>query len=358
MKDQLLEKLLARVLNWEAADVAQRGGEYQAMARLKFDEYGGYRAGEGFLENLTAWLGQMSKEDRQRAAEFVRDQLVFISAAELDHLIETAYPDVIRPTLLRTAAERVGCAPWELARIKASDEFKKLHRQTLILGLGDGAHIDRLRRTSEFSNEQFYLAPEMAESPAERRRDDLREALDNEDALFEHVVLVDDFSASGTTAMRQEDDGSFTGRLVKAKEQLDRLKDVAIVAEPDVSVLLYCASETARSHIDRLLSEAGWPWQLKVIQVLPSSQRVEDPALLDMCEKYFDERLLDELGAHINVASGNIRHGFGDGRLPIVLSHNTPNNSISLLWADTRHLLGGSQRGLFPRRHRHSAKRP
>ncbi|WP_420443876.1 phosphoribosyltransferase-like protein [Candidatus Poriferisodalis sp.] len=357
MKDQLLEKLLARVLNWEAADVANRGGEYQAMARLKFDEYGGYRAGEGFLENLTGWLGQMSTEDRQRAAEFVRDEMVFISTAELDHLIETAYPDVIRPTLLRTAAARLGCQPWELARIKASDEFMKLHRQTLILGLGDGAHIDQLRRTSEFSNEQFYIAPEMAESSAERMRDDLRKALDDEAALFEHVVLVDDFSASGVTMMRPKDGGSFTGRLVKAKEQLDRLTDVAVVAEPNVSVLLYCASETALDHINQLLGQVGWSWQLKAIQVLPSSLRVEDSVLLEMCEKYFDNRLLDQLGAHIDVAGDDIRHGFGGGRLPVVLSHNAPNNSISLLWADTRHL-GGSQRGLFPRRHRHNAERP
>ncbi|MCY4517358.1 MAG: hypothetical protein OXB99_08985 [Acidimicrobiaceae bacterium] len=357
MKDQLLEKLLARVLNWEATDVAQRGGEYQAMAGLKYDEYGGYRAGEGFLENLTGWLGQMSTEDRQRAAEFVRDKLVFISTAELDHLIETAYPDVIRPALLRTAAVRLGCEPWELARIKASDEFTKLHRQTLILGLGDGAHIDQLRRTSEFSNEQFYIAPEMAESSAERMRDDLRRALDDEAALFEHVVLVDDFSASGVTMMRPRDDGSITGRLVKAKEQLDRLTDVAVVAEPNISVLLYCASEMALEHIQELLDQVEWSWHIEAIQVLPRSLRVEDSDLLEMCKKYFDDRLLDQLGAHVEVADGDIRYGFGGGKLPVVLSHNTPNNSISLLWADSRHL-GGSQRGLFPRRHRHNAERP
>lgn len=357
MKDQLLEKLLARVLNWEAADVANRGGEYQTMARLKFDEYGGYRAGEGFLENLTAWLGQMSTEDRQRAAEFVRDEMVFISTAELGHLIETAYPDVIRPTLLRTAAERLGCQPWELATIEASDEFRNLHRQTLILGLGDGAHIDQLRRTSEFSNEQFYLAPEMAESSAERMRDDLRKALDDEAALFEHVVLVDDFSASGVTMIRPNDDGSFTGRLVKAKEQLDRLAGVAVIDEPNVSVLLYCASESALAHISQLLGQVGWLWQLEAIQVLSSSLRVEDSVLLEMCEKYFDDRLRGQLGVHIEVADGDIRHGFGGGRLPVVLSHNTPNNSISLLWADTRDM-GGTQRGLFPRRHRHNAERP
>src|SRR5947199_10188160 len=29
-----------------------------------------------------------------------------------------------------------------------------------------------------------------------------------------------------------------------------------------------------------------------------------------------------------------LRYGFAGGGLPLVLSHNTPNNSIGLLWAD------------------------
>ena len=44
-----------------------------------------------------------------------------------------------------------------------------------------------------------------------------------------------------------------------------------------------------------------------------------------------------------------MRLGFADGRLPLVLSHNTPNNSIYLIWAEDGHKV----LGLFPRVSRH-----
>ena len=48
-----------------------------------------------------------------------------------------------------------------------------------------------------------------------------------------------------------------------------------------------------------------------------------------------------------------------DAALPVVLHHNTPNNSISLLWADTTDREDGSKRhALFPRYERHHADRP
>ena len=44
----------------------------------------------------------------------------------------------------------------------------------------------------------------------------------------------------------------------------------------------------------------------------------------------------------------DLRYGFNGNGLPLVLSHNTPNNSIGLLWAE-----GTIMRPLFPRVSRH-----
>jgi hypothetical protein len=56
---------------------------------------------------------------------------------------------------------------------------------------------------------------------------------------------------------------------------------------------------------------------------------------------------------------GDATLGFRDSRLPLVLSHNTPNNSIALLWADTSERPGSKHRyALFTRYERHSADRP
>ena len=369
MKDELVERVLAHLLNWEPFEVTRSGLQYQAMAALKYDEYEGYSPGQGFLENFTGWLAQMIPEDRQRAAEFVLKELVFVSRAELDHIVETVYPDIIRPELLREASTRipqlgggVTDARWNIKQLALSEEFNSLHRRVLILGLGDGSRIAQLRRTSEFSHEQFYIAPELADASVTRMRDKLRTAVDDNEALFEYVILVDDFAGSGVTSIRcnETDAGDvWAGRLERTREHLESLASEAIVPNPQVMVILYIASTQAKRHIEDSLRKRGLAWTLRVVQELPGTIRVHDPQLLRMCQDYYDEAIERILGEHVKVADGDILYGFGDGRLPLVLSHNTPNNSISLLWMDTIDMEGSAkQKALFPRRHRHNAERP
>ena len=48
-----------------------------------------------------------------------------------------------------------------------------------------------------------------------------------------------------------------------------------------------------------------------------------------------------------------MRYGYANCALPLVLEHNTPNNSIPILWAETQGKLGHPMRPLFRRRDRH-----
>jgi hypothetical protein len=68
-------------------------------------------------------------------------------------------------------------------------------------------------------------------------------------------------------------------------------------------------------------------------------------ALLDK-EKYFDSRANDK---HMKVGGTDGRLGFADCALPVVLSHNTPNNAVYLLWGPEQYKYSG----LFPRVVRH-----
>jgi hypothetical protein len=90
---------------------------------------------------------------------------------------------------------------------------------------------------------------------------------------------------------------------------------------------------------------------LRVVHPLPTAIRViggDDDAFLALAgdARYFDAIADDE---HGDVGGASKRYGFADCRLPVVLSHNTPNNSLYLLWAEAEH----SVRGLFPRVSRH-----
>lgn len=77
-----------------------------------------------------------------------------------------------------------------------------------------------------------------------------------------------------------------------------------------------------------------------------------------LTQKYYDPVLRT---SHTDV--GGVEHlglGYGGCALPLVLDHNTPNNSVALLWAETE---GGARDGgvqapamrpLFRRRQRHA----
>jgi hypothetical protein len=364
MKDELAEDLLRTVMRWEGEQLAEFTTKLQSLATLKYDSYELYRPGVKFVESLASWLDQFeSLAERRAAVEFVLERLVFISRAELDHLIEVAYRDIVRQILIRKTAAALSIRPYAVTQIVGSSKFAELRRKLLIIGLSDGARLDRLRRASpDLSHEQFYPSPSMGERLIENMAEKLERALAKHDldgpAQFEHVLLVDDFSGSGFTQLRS-DDGAFDGKLWNAQSELEKLRDASVLsATASVSVLLYVATERAINSIGCNLKASGLSWPLDVVQILPKSLTVDKPEIVALCERYYDDTMNDE---HKGKATtkGRVPLGFWDVALPLVLHHNTPNDSICLLWADTSEVPNSAQRhALFPRYERHHSSRP
>lgn len=362
MKDDLAERVLANVMAWEGPQLAQFAPMLQALAHHKYDEYEGYRPGVKFLESLGLWLAQMEPDERASAVDFVLSQLVFVSRGELDHAIETVYPDIIKPLLLERTSKESAIAPHRIRLLTSSALFRELQRKTLILGLSDGARLDRLRRFSpELSHEQFYLVPELAVGSAKGMAQKLEEALQKLNlegpALFRQLLLVDDFTGSGATLLRQNDDRSWTGKLWKAHNEIERLKGEVIANDAQVCVITYVASQIAQENLAHRLKQANLDWRLLTVQRLSNELRVLNGPMVELCRKYFDPVLIDE---HLRVGGERPDLGFAGVALPLVLYHNTPNDSISLLWADSSDRSDSLLRrhALFPRRERHQSQRP
>lgn len=359
MRTELAEQLLGSIMGWDAGQLVEHGNALQILARCKYDEYGMFRPGERFLESLARWLLQLeTPEERRTAVEFVLKRLVFVSGAELDHLIELVYRDVIRPLVRQHVATATGLPPHRVKALTAHPLFRTFQRQLLVLGMSDGARLDRLRRASpELSHEQFNLVSTPPADEVESMRKKLRKALaefrPEADDQFQHVVLVDDFTGSGFTLIREEA-GLFDGKLIKVKKRLDEWREKGLIAaNAGVSIIMYIASESAERWVRDHIAQAGLGWSLTIVQSIPDSCRVTDPAMEALAKKYSDPVLNDE-------HKGDATLGYRDSRLPLVLSHNTPNNSIALLWADTterRDSLSPRQ-ALFARYERHSADRP
>lgn len=370
MKALLAERLLAQVTGisglQQLTDVTAR---LRTLADVKYDDYGGYSPGVKFIESLAVWLEGFEHADRAEALEFVLSRLTYISAAELDHLVSTVYQDMLRPHLLDVAAAELGAAPWELARVAGSSNFEHLQRRMLVLGMSDGARLDRLRRASPLSTEQFHLASALDPDKERDMTQKLGEALESlgfeGDPTFSTVVLVDDFSGSGTTMLRRTD-GVWKGKLPKIRAHVEDLKERKVVA-PDatVLVLLYLLTAQARQQLTERMHQAGFHApEYRLISAhtfgdeFPLSAP-SDTGFWNLCERYFREAWANE---HSTVA-GDLAHGFGGSALPLVIHHNTPNNSPPVLWKDETadhqdELRDDGWIGLFPRHERHHPGRP
>lgn len=366
MRDELAETLLTKVMNWSDAEKAAQRAFLQDLARYKYDEYQQYAPGRRFIESLALWLRQFQTEaERRTAYDFVRKRLIFISIAEMRSLVDLSFATAIRPLLIASAASRAALDPLRVKQVAGAPQYRTVLRQTLFLGLSDGARTDVFRRANpEISNEQIWHAYDFSDDKAKsmggKLLKDLRVQLGHEpakdEACFHTICLLDDFTGSGTTYIREEN-GNWEGKIPRIIERLTAsgaLNDIVAKSNLEVVVCIYVASDQAVRHITEAL--AAFPFatgrlQLRVIYPLPPETPLDDAkdaGILALAnnDRYFDKSADDE---HTEVAGKSSRLGFAECRLPVILSHNTPNNSVFLLRGEYVHTFTG----LFPRISRH-----
>jgi hypothetical protein len=365
-------RLIANIMGWDDDGIAT--AEYnwlRLIASVKYDGYSDFRAGSRFIENLATWLKQFDPADRQTAYDFVKHRLVYISGAEMQRAIEAFFPETVTPCLRRLAAEQAGVpthAVW--GSRDGADAFDQLLRRSLFIGLSDGSRIDILRRANSGRITQEQVVP-MMNIGLEKWQDLAKKIRERnlQDTHFEHVYLIDDFTASGTTFIRFKE-GKWKGKLQKFNDMICQARkqapDFPIVENYALHVHHYVSTAQARTALLERTEQANREWgersygSIDITQgmLLPASLKLEsgrDNAMIALCRKYYDHALFLRLAEHAGEADQkDIIMGYADCALPLVLEHNTPNNSIPLLWAETtggEH--GPAMRPLFRRRDRH-----
>jgi len=358
MKDELANELLSKVLGWSETEGvtnlqdSQVLIELQHLARYKYDDYLRFSPGSKFIESLATWLNQFERgEEREDALEFVKRRLIFVSEREIHHLAEILHPEYAKPRIRQHVANELGLAEYQISAIESSPIFKQRSRETLYLGLSDGARIDIFRRsTKEVDHEQVYPTYEVAQTRLKKMKEKLEEHLpefSNEDLRFRFVFLIDDFSDSGTS-LKSKING-FATILNNDKQE------VFNGPETKVYVCIYIASRQALDYVkDMLRNMKDTPWgevpEVFAIQILEEDLRFDskrEPGFDTLLNRYYDPSIMNE---HLKVGGDSAMYGFADCRLQIMLPHNTPNNSISLLWAPE------PMTALFPRLERHAGQ--
>lgn len=359
MKGDLATALLSSVMSWNEEQLATERIFIEMMAELKYDEYQQYSQGMRYVESLSQWLDKFEVNDREILYTYLKNNLIFISSIEMRQLIDISFHSQIKPLLLKDAEKLCKNSNFNSIEERKTT-YKYCRRSTLFLGLSDGAHIDIFRRDHPFlSNEQVHVHYDYSLRKHSdiliRLKDDLEKydlSLADNKSTFRNIVLLDDFSASGISFIRTED-GKWKGKIPRFFDQLNQYE--FDFKNTNIYIVIYAATKNAleniRSSMEKYKSESGWNMGLSVsaIQLIESN---------DLCNIDL-ERILEKYYTNYNMQvietehykKGRMTHpylGFNECSLPLVIFHNSPNNSLPIIWYDEVPF-----KGLFPRVSRH-----
>jgi len=361
----------------EIPDLVSSLRTLEVLAEYKYDEYQQFAPGHRFMESLVLWLSRIPPAQRVAALKLVRERLIFFSRADIFHFTKMAFPFKIRPMLLEWEARRHNIPMHRWVHFSRSASFELAVRRTLFLGLSDGAHLDDFRRQGGLHNDQVHASYHLPEARAAEMVNKLGEHIEKRRGTiegepygvsltptFNRIVLVDDFTASGTSYIRKKDGGGWSGKIHTFLETLDAV-EVPLVdwRELKSALLFYVATDRAKDHIGENLAQLNQERAQKGLATFEPEFQVVQPLSDDIAltpENAGDLRALidgyDVEGTYdTSMSKGgppdHQRWGFARCGLPVVLYHNSPNNSVAPLWMyrDRKYKMPG----LFPRIRRH-----
>lgn len=230
----------------------------------------------------------------------------------MQRVIEVFIPEMVTPHLRKAAAAEVGICPWEVwGNPNGVADFNRLLRRSLFVGLSDGSHIDILRRANSPRLVQDQFVPML--DIGDEKWPDLGKELSSslgQDARFDNVYLIDDFTASGTTFIRQVDGKwkrklkKFNDLVVKARESLQ--ERFPISDSYALHIHHYVSAEQARAALEERVGYAKANLDNRSFEEvtiteglrLPTSLKMiggADAAMLDLCERYYNDHLYQRL---------------------------------------------------------------
>ena len=349
MKPELAKQLLKNIIESVVAnedEAEEIFTKLQFLSEYKYDHYEMFSPGRHFFEYFYRWIKQFDQEDRRSALNLVLSNLIFISRREFEMFSKVLYYETVRRIQFDVAAEVEKIHRYKVNKIAESEALKNVERCSLYIGMSDGARIDYFRRQHKnIGNEQVLASYHVDMAKCNDMIKNLEKDC-GEGARFKLVFLIDDFCASGSTLIRLDDKNNIKGTLsqlesksfpqiktINGKETLvdPTLLETLLSEDCQIYLCPLLATERAIEHIISLTPNLKSLLNKIVIQPtakLDSSQVVNprhDTELTRLCEKYYQKRMEDE-------HTGPVTFGYKDCGLTIVLHHNTPNNSLYLLW--------------------------
>lgn len=147
-------------------------------------------------------------------------------------------------------------------------------------------------------------------------------------------------------------------RILKKIKDFQSRENSPISNNVEIIVVLYIATQMAIETLEERINKykkPSWPKIcIRAVQIIKNDYKVselKDSLIEKLLIDYYNKDIMDE---HLAKGNKNVIHGYSNCSLPLVLYHNTPNNSIYLLWAYKQNMK--RPRALFKRVSRHKGE--
>lgn len=293
LRDELLSKLktLSNIA-WE-----ERASEPQINA---------------WLDNFTGLYG--SVDDERLHALYLLSHFLYFGNRQVRELLKVLYRDLYRRPIIQEVRRRnANTRDWKLIE----SEFQKALGNTLFLGCGNpsesGCHLlYYFRQENMLSKDRFVHSHQVFRRGGAHGKTVLR------DANIEHYVFIDDFCGSG----HQGED--YSRELV---EEIKCLKPSA-----RASYYMMFATTAGIEHLknNTLFDDIRSIFELDVsFKCFANESRFFNPPTAGI-DQAFAEKVCSGYGARVCSAAPV---GYGRCELLIGFHHNTPDNTLPVIWA-------------------------
>ena len=275
--------------------------------------------------DVQAWLGNFDgrsglDQDVERLhALFLLSQFLFIGSIETRVLLQAVYRDLFLIPLIQEVRTALG-GTRDLHAVEA--DVDAALRKTRFLGVGNlsesGAHLlYYFRQENELSKSVFLDSAAMFTTT--RQSDGtMQRALANPEV--DRYVFVDDVCGSGETAMICSDD--ILAELVALKPE---------------AKLYYLAMFASADGIELVRTKTCFGDNSRAVFELDESYKClsEKPRIMRAAPAHIDKEVLQRVAlAYGRLLWPDHPGGFNDNQLLLGFHHNTPDNTLPIIWQE------------------------
>lgn len=281
--------------------------------------------------SIEKWLNNFCSPKEKTHALFLLSQFMYFGSFQMRELLKSLYRDLYKYPVVKKIRELNGDTMDAKFII---NEFNLAQKQTRFLGIGNpsesGTHLLYFfRQENKLPKDLFINTHEIFVEDSTGKK-----SLKNEN--IKHYVFIDDFCGSGSQATNYSED------LIDDIKKLD--------SAIETSYLMLFATKSGSEEVakntsfDSVFSVVELDESFKYFHTNSRyfknlSTHIDQSFLQSMCEKYGLELIKNLCQADYSepdlsdIADAN-KLGFNDSQLLIGFHHNTPDNTLPVIWYD------------------------